>query len=153
MLLAEKVKSMKKSFFFVRTKIDVNAQSEKKKRNFDEDVMLGNIRSRCSENLKMVGVKDNVFLISNHEPAEWDFARLTGAILDGLPDRLKESLTLSLDLMITQSKDILKRKADALRGSYREHILNFIHVINLHKLKPYNYTTLNLNIPVKSHDF
>ena len=102
----------------------------------------------------MVGVKDNdVFLISNLEPAKWDFARLTEAILDGLSDRLKESLTYSLDLMTTQSKDILKRKADALRGSYREHTLNFIHVINLHKLKPYNYTTLNLNIPVKSHDF
>ena len=73
----------------------------------------------------MVGVKDNdVFLISNLEPAKWDFGRLTEAILDGLPDRLKESLTFSLDLMTTQSKDILKRKTDALRGSYREHILN-----------------------------
>ena len=155
LLLAEKVKSMKKSFFFVRTMIDADVYSEKrkKKRSFDEDVLLRNIRSKCSESLKMGGVKDNVFLISNREPAEWDFDRLTGTILDGLPDRLKESLTLSLDLMTTQSKDILKRKADALRGSYREHTLNFIHVINLHKLKPYNYTTLNLNIPVKSHDF
>ena len=134
--------------------IDVNVHSQKKKRNFDEDVMLRDIRSKYSENLKKVGVKDNdVFLISNLEPAKWDFDRLTGAILDGLPDRLKESLTLSLDLMTTQSKDILKRKADALRGRHREHILNFIHVINQHKLKPYNYTTLNLNIPVKSHDF
>ena len=132
MLLWKKVKSMKKSFFFVRTKIDVDVHSLKRKRNFDEDVMLRNIRSLCLENLKMVGVKDNdVFLISSHEPAKWDFDRLTGAILDGLPDRLKESLTLSLDLMTTQSKDILKRKAEALRGSYREHILNFIHVINL----------------------
>ena len=143
LLLAEKVKSMKKSFFFVRTKIDVDVHSQKRKRTFDEDVMLRSIRSRCLENLKMVGLKDNdVFLISNLEPAKWDFGRLTGAILDGLPDRLKESLTLSLDLMTTKSKDILKRKADALRGSYREHILNFIHVINLHKLKPYNYGTL-----------
>ena len=143
MLLAEKVKSMKKSFFFVRTKIDADVYSQKRKRNFDEEVMLRNIRSRCFESLKMVGVKDNdVFLISNHEPAKWDFACLTEAILDGLPDRLKESLTLSLDLMITKSKDILKRKADALRGSYREYILNFIHVINLHKLKPYNYGIL-----------
>ena len=130
LLLAEKVKSMKKSFLFVRTKIDVDVYSQKRKRcHFDEDVMLRNIRSRCLESLKMVEVKDNdVFLISNHEPAKWDFARLTGAILDGLPDRLKESLTLSLDLMTTQSKDILKRKADALRGSYREHTLNFIYM-------------------------
>ena len=136
MLLAEKVKSMKRSFFFVRTKIDADAYSQKRKKShFDEDVMLRKIRSKCLENLKMVGVKDNdVFLISNFEPAKWDFARLSGAILDGLPDRLKESLTFSLDLMTAKSKDILKRKADALRGSYREYILNFIHVINLHKL-------------------
>ena len=127
LLLAEKVKSMKKSFIFVRTKIDADVCSQKRKRNFDEDFMLRNIRSECLENLKKVGVKDNVFLINNLEPAKWDFARLSGAILDGLPDRLKESLTLCLDLMTTQSKDILKRKADALRGSYREHILNFIH--------------------------
>ena len=126
---------MKRSFFFVRTKIDADAYSQKRKRNFDEDVMLRKIRSECLENLKMVGVKDNdVFLISNLEPAKWDFARLTGAILDGLPDRLKESLTFSLDLMTTQSKNILKRKADALRGSYREHTPNPTHVINLHKL-------------------
>ena len=129
LLLAEKVKSMKKSFFFVRTKIDADVRSQKRKRNFDEDVMLRSIWSECLENLEKVGVKDNdVFLISNLKPAKWDFARLSGAILDGLPDRLKESLTLSLDLMTTQSKDILKRKADALRGSYREHTLNFIYM-------------------------
>ena len=103
---------MKKSFLFLRTKIDADVYSQKRKRNFDEEVMLRNIRSRCFESLKMVGVKDNdVFLISNLEPAKWDFARLTEAILDGLPDRLKESLTLSL--VITKSKDILKRKAVA----------------------------------------
>ena len=130
MLLAEKVKSMKKSFIFVRTKVDVDVYGQKRKKShFDEDVMLRNIRSRCLENLKVVGVEDNdVFLISNLEPAKWDFARLTEAILDGLPDRLKESLTFSLDLMTTQSKDILKRKADALRGSYRGKILNFIYM-------------------------
>ena len=129
MLLWEKMTSMKKLFLFVRTKIDADVSSQKRKRNFDEDVMLRNIRSRCLENLKKVGVKDNdVFLISNLEPAKWDFARLTEAILDGLPVRLNESLTLSLDSMTTQSKDILKRKADALRGSYREHTLNFIYM-------------------------
>jgi hypothetical protein len=61
------------------------------------------------KNLEYFGAGDEVvFLISNHYPAKWDFARLTQAILDVLSLRQKESLTLSLDLLTTHSKDILK---------------------------------------------
>ena len=118
LLLAKRVREMKKSFFFVRTKIDVDIQSEKRKRAFKEDVTLSEIRRKSLENLKDLAVNDEeVFLISNHKPKKWDFARLTEAILDSLPLHQKETLTLSLDLVTTQSKDILKRKADVLRGS------------------------------------
>jgi hypothetical protein len=71
------------------------------------------------DNLEDVGAYDEVlFLISNHDPDKWDFDRLTQAILDVLPLRQKESLTLSLDLLTSHSKDILKRKVEILRGSY-----------------------------------
>ncbi|CAB4026889.1 interferon-inducible GTPase 5-like, partial [Paramuricea clavata] len=117
LLLAEKVKSMGKAFFFVRTKIDVDVHSERRKDGFNEEEMLNDIRQDCLKNLKGFGVSDEiVFLISNHDPAKWDFDRLTQAILDGLPLRLKESLTLSLNSLTTLSKDLLKRKAEILRG-------------------------------------
>ena len=120
LLLAKRVREMKKSFFFVRTKIDADIQSEKRKRAFKEDVTLSKIRRKFLENLKDLAVNDEeVFLISNHKPKKWDFARLTEAILDSLPLRQKETLTLSLELLTTQSKNILKRKAEVLRGSYK----------------------------------
>ena len=58
-----------------------------------------------------------VFLISNRYPTKWDFNNLTQAILDILPLPLKESLTLSLNLLTTISKDLLKRKVEILRGN------------------------------------
>ena len=115
---------MKKSFFFVRTKIDADIQSKKRKRAFNEDVTLSKIRKNSLENLKDLAVNDEeVFLISNHKPHKWDFARLTEAILDSLPLRQKETLTLSLDLLTTQSNNILKRKAEVLRGSYKVQLI------------------------------
>ncbi|CAB4024039.1 interferon-inducible GTPase 5-like [Paramuricea clavata] len=117
LLLAEKVKSMKKSFFFVRTKIDQDVQHERRKARFNEEAMLNDIREDCLKNLERFEAGDEVvFLISNHYPAKWDFARLTQAILDVLPQHQKESLTLSLDLLTSHSKDILKRKVEILRG-------------------------------------
>ena len=127
LLLAKTVREMKKSFFFVRTKIDVDVKAEKRKRAFKEDVTLSEIRRKSLENLEDLAVSDEeVFLISNHKPKKWDFARLTEAILDCLPRRQKETLTLALDLQTTQSKDILKRKAEVLRGGYTIQSIFFV---------------------------
>jgi hypothetical protein len=121
LLLAEKVKSMKKSFVFVRTKIDQDVRNERRKETFNEEAMLNDIRKYCLKNLKNFGANDKVvFLISNHYPAKWDFARLTQAILDVLPAHQKDSLTLTVDVTTSHSKDILERKVVILRGNYRE---------------------------------
>jgi hypothetical protein len=111
-LLVEKVKSLSKSFFFIRTHIDADYLSQKRKKAFDEQAMLRTIREDCLEKLKGTETgHDAVFLISNLYPAKWDFARLTQAILDVLPYRPKECLTLSL----------LKRKRELLRGKCEKH--------------------------------
>ena len=117
LLLAKKVRSMQKSFFLIRTKIDENVRAEKRKRSFDEEAMLTRIRSYCSENLgDLLSDEKDVFLISNHEPDKWDFARLTQAILDALTKYQRQSLTLSLGKVITRSsKEIFQRKVDALK--------------------------------------
>jgi hypothetical protein len=111
---------MKKSFFLVRTKIDQDVQNEKRKKAFNEETMLNDIRKDC---LKSFGANEEVvFLISNHHPAKLDFARLTQAILDVLPEHQKESLTLTIDVLISHSKDILNRKVEILRGNHRENL-------------------------------
>lgn len=95
-----------------------NVRAEKRKQSYDEEAMLTKIRSNCLKNLgdHFSDVKD-VFLISNHEPDKWDFARLTQAILDALPKYQQQSLTLSLGKAITRSsEEIFQRKLDALKG-------------------------------------
>ena len=117
LLLANKVKSIGKSFFFVRTRIDLDIYNQRKKKN--EEATLSDIREDCLDNLKDFGADDQtVFLISNSETEKWDFDRLTQAILDVLPLRQKESLTLSLNLLTSRSMDLLKRKVEILRGNY-----------------------------------
>ena len=118
LLLAEKIRSMEKSFFFIRTKIDENVRAEKRKRqSYDEEAMLTKIRSNCLKNLgDLFSNEKDVFLISNHEPDKWDFARLAQAILDALPKYQRQSLTLSLGNAITRSsEEIFQRKLDLLK--------------------------------------
>ncbi|XP_006811083.2 interferon-inducible GTPase 1-like, partial [Neolamprologus brichardi] len=45
--LAQEIQRMKKKFYFVRSKIDNNIRSEKRKRNFSEEKTLTKIRDDC----------------------------------------------------------------------------------------------------------
>ena len=117
--LARKVRSMprKPSFFFVRTKIDVDFDNVKRsaKEKVNEENLLKTIRNDCLKNLKQFGITEKeVFLIGSHHPNKWDFDRLGKAILDQLPSRQKESLTFSLRI---HSEDLLKEKIDILKGA------------------------------------
>lgn len=108
--LAQKIRLMNKSFFFIRTKIDEDVRAEKRKRSFNENAMLKKIHSYCLENLHgLLEKENNIFLISNHYPARWDFPRLSQAILDALPMYQQESLILSLSILTSLSTDILKK--------------------------------------------
>ena len=116
-LLAEKIRSMRKSFFFVRSKIDSDVNSESRKRSFNEEATLMKVRSNCSQNLGgLVSNQEDIFLISNHKPDKWDFVRLTQAIIDALDRFQRETLTLSLGKAITRfSTEILQRKVNVLK--------------------------------------
>ena len=105
--LALKIKSMKRKFIFIRTKIDNSARAESRKRSFDEQGMLTKIRCKCLESLgDLLSCEEDVFLISSHHPNKWDFSRLTQAILEAVHVIMlqeQESLTLGAlqDLVIT----------------------------------------------------
>ena len=114
LVLAKKVRSIGKKFFFVRTKTDENVRAELRKKSFNETAMLKKIRRNCLQNLgDLLRNEQDIFLISNHYSAKWDFARLTEAILDELPTHQRKSLTLSLTSLST---NILKRKIEVLKG-------------------------------------
>ena len=79
--------------------------------------MLKKIRRNCLQNLgDLLRNEQDIFLISNHYSAKWDFARLTETILDELPTHQRESLTLSLGILPSFSTNILKRKVEVLKG-------------------------------------
>ncbi|CAB4003801.1 interferon-inducible GTPase 5-like [Paramuricea clavata] len=81
--LAKKVKSIGKSFFLVRTKIDDAYRAESRKRTFNEKEMLEKIKRYCFENVKdFISSEKDIFLISNYDKERWDFFRLVEAIGD-----------------------------------------------------------------------
>ena len=112
--LAQKIRSMNKRFFFIRTKIDGNVRDEKKskKLSFNEDAMLTEIRSDCLVNLDGLLRKEDIFLISNHHVHKWDFERLSQAILDALPMYKRESLTFGIRRLSTA---MVQRKVKILK--------------------------------------
>ena len=119
-MLAQEIRKQGKSFFFIRSKIDVHYLAEKRKKSFKEASMLRNIRIDClkcmaEEGYNPISGEDNIFLISNHYPRKWDFDRLTRAILDALPRYQRESLTLSLNALTSLSREIIKRKVDIFK--------------------------------------
>lgn len=115
--LAKKVRSTEKNFFFVRTKIDNDVRSEKRKRSFNEGALLEEIRRDCAKNLNnLLSNEQDIFLIGNHHPSKWDFDRLTNAILGALKILERESLTLSLGVLRSLSTEMLKKKVEVLKG-------------------------------------
>ena len=111
--LAEKVKSIGKSFFLIRTKIDLDC-TPRVGRSINEPEILKRIRQNCMNNVKgLISSEKEIFLISNYDKAKWDFDRLIEAISDALPVLQRECLTLSLTNV---TRKCLKRKAKIFKG-------------------------------------
>ena len=104
--LAEKISSIDKTFFFIRTKIDENVCAEKRSKppgSFNEKAMLEEIRADCSKNLRhLQSNTEGIFLISNHHPEKWEFCRLLLAILEGPERYQRETSTSSLGVLKSQ---------------------------------------------------
>ena len=95
--LAEKVKSIGKSFFLIRTKIDEVCRLKSGERAINEADILEEIRQDCIKNVKqLISSEEEIFLISNYDTNEWDFDRLIEAIGEVLPLLQRECFTLSL---------------------------------------------------------
>jgi hypothetical protein len=84
--IIQKVITLSKPFFIIRTKIDADADSVKriKQDQFKEEEMLSTIRSYIFKRIKTCPKKD-IFIISNYHPREWEFFQLIEAIMNVLP--------------------------------------------------------------------
>ena len=105
--LAKKIKSLGKSFFLIRTKIDHDEAMEERRRwkSFDVQDMLRKTRDNCFQNVKDLGIReDEIFLISNRETDRWDFERLVQAVSEKLPHHLKMIL------------DVVRKNAEFSKG-------------------------------------
>ncbi|KAA0703288.1 Interferon-inducible GTPase 5 [Triplophysa tibetana] len=90
-MLAKEIKKRKKNFYFVRSKIDNDIQSEQKKKGFDEQKILSKIRQDCENNLKEMG-NTNIFLISSFELEKYDFEKLRNTLEEDLPSHKRSAL-------------------------------------------------------------
>ena len=129
MKLAKKIRSIDKKFFFIRTKIDENVRAEKRKwGTFNEDAMLESIRCNISEHLgDLLTSEQEIFLISNHHPAKWDFARLTEATTTTATSFICMTVNLlqyckSVQLSSRCIADISTRESDLVSGHSNEFV-------------------------------
>ncbi|XP_060642208.2 interferon-gamma-inducible GTPase 10-like isoform X2 [Anolis sagrei] len=112
--LAREIQKMKKQFYYVRTKIDVNLDSEKRKQNFNEHETLEKIRNDCSENLKKAeGSSTRVFLMSRWDLSLYDFPSLHATLEEDLDDLKRHAFLMATP---TFSREIVKKKRKALES-------------------------------------
>ncbi|XP_075047731.1 interferon-inducible GTPase 5-like [Mixophyes fleayi] len=114
--LAKEIQAMGKKFYFVRSKIDADlyASQKRKKKTYNEESILKEIRDNCVQNLCKSGIKDpRVFLLSCLELDKYDFNLMQETLEKELSSNKRHVFLLSLP---TISMPILKKKKDALQS-------------------------------------
>lgn len=110
--LANEITRAGKRFFFLRTQIDVDVL---KRSDLKEVEVVQKVRYDCMSRLQVQGfdnAKELLFLINNKDPLQYDFDKLTTAILEKLPMEKREALALSLT---TLTDGVIKAKKSALQ--------------------------------------
>ncbi|XP_043116740.1 uncharacterized protein LOC122360309 [Puntigrus tetrazona] len=103
-LLAKAIKEKKKLFYFLRSKIDNDIQAESKRKDFDEQKVLTDIREDCHRNLKGMD-NPQIFLISSFELHKYDFQTLVDTLEEQLPAHKRNALILSLPIYSSKILD------------------------------------------------
>lgn len=110
--LADQIISLGKQFIFVRTKVDVDIQNDKKThpKSHDSAKILEIIREDCKNQLS--DRKTTFYLVDSHATEEYDFKDLISDIVENSDNRVMEALALSLG---TNIRIILDLKRTALQ--------------------------------------
>uniref|UniRef100_A0A3B1IYV2 IRG-type G domain-containing protein n=1 Tax=Astyanax mexicanus TaxID=7994 RepID=A0A3B1IYV2_ASTMX len=100
-MLAKEIQKRKKKFYFIRSKIDNDIDSERKRRKrkktFNIEETLSKIRRDCQENLKELG-NPPVFLISSWNLSAFDFEELVSTLNSELPEHKQYALLQSVPI-------------------------------------------------------
>ncbi|XP_071095128.1 T-cell-specific guanine nucleotide triphosphate-binding protein 2-like [Haliotis cracherodii] len=112
--LAREIESLKKEYFFIRTKIDDAMESaEYTERDFSESRVLERIKKNCKDNFTAGQLKKRpVYCIDCYDKHKWDYSKLMEDILVSLPELKRNTLVLSLSPL---TKGVIKSKTMVLR--------------------------------------
>ncbi|KAH0512880.1 Interferon-inducible GTPase 1 [Microtus ochrogaster] len=96
---AKTIRLMKKNYYFVRTKVDLDLDNENKckPRTFDRAKTLQQIRSMCVNTFSQNNMDvSQIFLISNSYLSDYDFPVLMDTLVKDLPAQKRHNFVLSL---------------------------------------------------------
>ncbi|XP_065430425.1 interferon-inducible GTPase 5-like [Chrysemys picta bellii] len=111
--LAQEIRKMRKKFYFVRSKVDLDLYNEKYKKSFNEERTLEKIRNDCVNNLPREGMSSpQVFLVSSREFQKYDSPKLQKKLLKELESHKKHIFLMALPNL---SQPILEKKKKALQ--------------------------------------
>uniref|UniRef100_A0A8C4YNX1 Interferon-inducible GTPase 5-like n=2 Tax=Gopherus evgoodei TaxID=1825980 RepID=A0A8C4YNX1_9SAUR len=114
--LARAIHRLGKRFYYVRSKVDIDLRAEQRKRNFNKERTLQEIREDCKENLRKAGETSLwVFLLCSWELTEYDFQLLQETLENELDDQKRHIFIL---VMPNISAKILEKK----KAELQEHI-------------------------------
>lgn len=106
-MLAKEIKKIKKSFYFVRTKMDQDVANEKRK-GLTEDQTIKQIQENCLENL--CELRCPIFLVSSWNRDKFQFRELMECVAENLPNHKKYTLVMGLPVYSSQSLNAKYRK-------------------------------------------
>ncbi|XP_049730063.1 interferon-inducible GTPase 1-like [Elephas maximus indicus] len=112
--LAKAIKGMKKNFYFVRTKVDIDLDNEQKSKpkNFERGEILQKIRNNCLVSFRQLKMDEpQIFLVSTHDVSKYDFPILIDTLLKDLPAQKRHMFMLSLPNV---TKEAIERKRGSL---------------------------------------
>ncbi|XP_004836735.1 T-cell-specific guanine nucleotide triphosphate-binding protein 1-like isoform X2 [Heterocephalus glaber] len=115
--LAQAIAKMNKKFYFVRTKIDneLNSEQRTKPTTFNKEDVLQKMHKDCLTQLQRANVTAvQVFLVSSLDRSDYDFPELENTLLRDLPAHKRHIFMLCLpsvtEAAIDQKRDSLKQK-------------------------------------------
>uniref|UniRef100_W5LSH0 Immunity-related GTPase family, e4 n=1 Tax=Astyanax mexicanus TaxID=7994 RepID=W5LSH0_ASTMX len=111
LILAKDIQKRKKRFYFIRSKIDNDIDNEKKKKTFNKEKTLSEIKKDCQESLKELG-DPPVFLINSDNLSEFDFEKLVSTLNSELPEHKQYALLQSAPVT---SVAMLEKKVDMFK--------------------------------------
>lgn len=114
--LARQIHHEGKKFYFVRAKIDLDIENDKKAhpKTTNTANVLRKVRNNCEDNLRRAGISNpDIFILSNHYPERWDFPALSTRLIDDLPIRKREAMIYSLRAL---TFDQVKQKRKTLES-------------------------------------